>query len=327
MKISVDGGALYQNNNQRFGTSIFSENLIKALQLYDKKNIYKIYTFKNLKPKLLWMKGRISLEEFKDKQDIFLALNQALPLYTSGKIINFCHGLSYYFYPQYYPKKDVIRLNKQLKEMINRSDYVIVSSEKVKKELTIINYSVKDKTFVIPFGIPFDMNNDSGQARMTSFWGSASWRRLQNPYFLFVGMNHPIKNIDFIREAFEKFEGSKGFKKYKLLLVTKNISRKKLKKLYQNATALLTASHYESFNFPVLEALSLGCPVIGLKSAIIPELESFVNVVSNKEEFVLQMKKITIKPTVQSINRLYINFNWKNYVSTLISLLVRLTRK
>ena len=44
-----------------------------------------------------------------------------------------------------------------------------------------------------------------------------------------------------------------------------------------NATALLTASHYESFNFPVLEALSQGCPVIGLKSAIIPEFKPYVN--------------------------------------------------
>ena len=81
MKISIDGGALRQKNIQRFGTSIFSENLIIALQIYDKKNQYKVYTFKNLKPKLLWMKGRVSLEELREKQDVFLALNQALPLF------------------------------------------------------------------------------------------------------------------------------------------------------------------------------------------------------------------------------------------------------
>ena len=37
MKISVDGGALNPKNNQRFGTAVFSENLVKALSLYDKK--------------------------------------------------------------------------------------------------------------------------------------------------------------------------------------------------------------------------------------------------------------------------------------------------
>jgi len=133
-------------------------------------------------------------------------------------------------------------------------------------------------------------------------------------------MNHPIKNIDFIKHAFNELKKDKKYRDYKLLILTKNVSRKRLRIYYQNATALLTASHYESFNFPVLEALSLGCPVIGLKSAIIPGLEPFVNVVSNKEEFILQMKKMTIKPTVQSINRLYTEFNWRSYVKNLVKL-------
>ncbi len=308
MKISIDGGGLGAKTGERFGNFVFSENLIKALSLYDKKNQYFIYTFDNLKPKLFWMKGRVSLEELREKKDIFLALNQALPLYVSGKIISFCHGLSYYFYPQYYSKKDVIRLNKQLKEMLNRSDYIVVSSEKVKKELTIINYSVKNKTFVIPFGIPFDMLDQ----RLP--------RNDIKPYFLFVGMDHKIKNIEFIRESFREFCELREFKNYKLIIVTKNCSRKKLCNLYKNATALLTASHYESLNFPVLEALSLGCPVIGLKSAIIPELRPYVNSANNIKEFVGNMKKIIIKPNVQSINRLYIDFNWQSYVKNLVKL-------
>jgi len=89
MKISVDGGALNPKNNQRFGTSVFSENLFKALQLYDKKNQYKIYTFDNLKPRLFWLKGRISLEEFKQKNNIFLIGDAAchVKATTGGGII------------------------------------------------------------------------------------------------------------------------------------------------------------------------------------------------------------------------------------------------
>ena len=82
----------------------------------------------------------------------------------------------------------------------------------------------------------------------------------------------------------------------------------------------MTASHYESFNFPILEALSQGCPVIGLKSAIIPELKSYVNMARDLDEFVDNMKEIKIKPSVQSINRLYKIFNWKNYVKDLVRL-------
>jgi len=306
MKISVDGGALNQKNNRHFGTSVFSENLVAALKKYDKNNKYFIYTFDNLKPKLFWLKGRVSVEEFTRKKDVFLALNQAIPLFTSGKIISFCHGLSYYFCPQYYSKKDVIRLNEQLKEMIKKSNIIIVSSQKVKNELVLMYQYIKTKVVVLPFGIPFDMKRNKEKKRMK--------------FFLYIGMDHPIKNIDFIKEAFKKFKGSKEFKDHKLILVTKNCPRKKLCRLYKNAAALLTASHYESFNFPVLEALSQGCPVIGLKSAIIPELKPYVNLAGNIESFVEKMKKITKKPDARSISRLYGRFNWENYVKNLVKL-------
>lgn len=308
MKISVDGGALDPKNNKRFGTAVFSENLVKALSLYDKKNKYNIYTFENLKPKFLWMKGRVSIEELKASKDIFLALNQALPLYASGKIISFCHGLSYHFYPEYYSKTDNNRLNKQLKEMIKRSDKIIVSSQKVKDEITSIHRTIKNKLIVLPFGIPSDMS---------SYAKSSADKK---KYFLFVGMNHPIKNINFIKNAFNEFKKDKKFEEYKLYIITKNVSRLRLRKLYQKATALLTASHYESFNFPVLEALSQGCPVIGLKSAIIPELRGYVNLAKNQSNFVELMKSINKKPSVQLINQLYTQFNWKNYVKNLVRL-------
>lgn len=307
MKISLDGGALDPKNNERFGTAIFSENLVKALSLYDKKNQYFTYTFQNLKPKLFWLKGRLSIEELKEKKDIFLALNQAIPLYTSGKIISFCHGLSYYFYPEYYSKKDVVRLNRQLEEMIKRSDKIIVSSQKVKSELISIDRTIENKIITLPFDIPFDMKSKPASVLKSGL------QRGKEKYFLFVGMDHPIKNINFIKEAFKKVRESKKFKDYKLILVTENCSRVRLHSLYQNATALLTASHYESFNFPVLEALSQGCPVIGLKSAIIPELRSHVNLANSMDEFVENMKK-------KLINKSYVGYNWKNYVKNLVRL-------
>ncbi|PIP14900.1 hypothetical protein COW98_02525 [Candidatus Roizmanbacteria bacterium CG22_combo_CG10-13_8_21_14_all_35_9] len=309
MKISVDGGGLGGKLGERFGNYVFSENLIRALSLYDKKNKYHIYTFDRLKPRLAWSKIRLSLEEFKEKKDVFLALNQAIPLYVSEKIISFCHGLSYYFYPRLYSKKDYSRLMNQLKEMIKRSDYIVVSSEKVKKELVLINQLTDTKIVVIPFGIPIDMSTRSTPGGYTC------------KYFLYVGMKHSIKNIRFIRKAFEKFREIREFRDYQLTLITKNCSRKKLRNLYRGATALLTASHYESFNLPVLEALSLGCPVVGLKSAIIPELQPYVNLANNQKEFIDCMYKvINQKKDFTLIKRLIKVFSWKNYVEKLVKL-------
>jgi len=92
-----------------------------------------------------------------------------------------------------------------------------------------------------------------------------------------------------------------------------------LKKLYQRATALLTASYYESFNLPVLEALSQNCPVIGLESAVVPELSSYVHKAKNLKEFVYWMKKVVNGQTKKiDMKRLREEFSWKTYVSKLI---------
>ena len=309
LKISVDGGGLGGKLGERFGNYVFSKNLIEAILKYDKRNQYYIYTLDRLKPRLAWSKIRLSIEELKEKKDVFLALNKAIPLFVSGKVISFCHGLSYYCYPQLYSKKDYSRLMKQLEEMIKKSDYIIVSSEKVKKELTSMYRYIETKIRIIPFGIPFDMS-----IRRTP--GGCTCK-----YFLYVGMDHPIKNIQFIRRAFREIRGVGEIGDCRLLVITKNYSRKKLQQLYRGATALLTASHYESFNLPVLEALSQGCPVIGLKSAIIPELTPYVNVAKNEKEFLNLMKKIANKnERFTLIKRLIEVFSWKKYVEKLVKL-------
>ena len=327
MNISVDAGGLCVK--QGFGNYTFSNNFIKAIIKYDKKNKYLLYSFckknsnlklkdnfkyKLLSPKRFWMKGVVSIEEIKNSNEVFLALNQSSPLFSTSYIISFCHGLSYYFYPEYY-KKDFKRLTNQLNNMINKSNVIIVSSERVKKEINSI-FPKTHKIKVIPFGIPYDLKEFKEKKRKKQF--------------LFCGMNNEIKNVDFIIDSFLIFISNKKYIDYKLILigpfqkqakVSRNIickpflSRNKLIDLYRKSIGYLTASHYESFNFPVLEALSQKCQVIGLKTAIIPEFEKNVNIVGNKKEFVGKLIDIARDKKI-SINKkeLIQDFSWKRYV-------------
>lgn len=317
MRISVDAGALCQT--QKTGNFTFTENLLKALFLYDKTDDYIAYTFcreniskENIKYRLLqpsfgFLKLRIAIEELINKKDIFLALNQGLPLFGPNKIISFCHGLSYYFFPQYYSKHDVCKLKKQLALMISKSNKIIVSSVKVKDEL--ISIFPKNKNIVVlPFGIPYDVSDRQPVSR-------------KEKLILVVGAGQKIKNIDFIIKSFDILKQDKDFQDYKLVLVgDKNKPlREELTKLYSKASALLTASHYESFNFPVLEALTSGCPVIGLDSAIIPELKQYV-VVTNKENFIEKVKQTIISPPAIDYDKLKKEFSWREYINNLIEL-------
>jgi len=302
MKISVDLGAV--SGKGFFGTKIFSLNLKELLLKYDKNNQYFFYDFKTVWPKVFWMKLGVSFKEWQLRPDVFLALNQALPLYFHKKAIVFSHGLSFYFFPRYYPKNVLRRLNNQLKEMISRAEKIIVSSIKVKEEFLQVFPKISDKIYVLPFGVPFDCLKQKPKKRKKKF-------------FLVVSGKQPIKNFSFIKKVF--FEFKKKYPEFKLINI-ENTDRKKIIKLYQDAFALLTASYYESFNFPVLEALSLGCPVVGLKSAIIPELEDYVNVVKDKGQFLRLMEELPKKPDNLSIKKLRDEFSWKRYVKNLIEL-------
>lgn len=320
MKISIDGGALSADKKSRFGTFVFSSNLIQALNLYDRKNRYVIYSlddrpaflklnknliYKKLMPKKLWMPLRVSLEEQLNKQSVFLALNQAAPI-TTARIFAFSHGLSFYFHRNLYPDSHSIMM-RQLDVINRKADTIIVSSVKVKNELKKI-FKIRTEIIVIPFGIPFDR--------------LIYTKRKRKKYFLYVGMNHPIKNIGFLESALKELKKTKEFSDYKLIKIEKStISRVRLNRYYQEATAYLSASLYESFNLPVLEALSQNCPVIGLSSAIIPELKPYVNMALSHNDFVVLMKKAA-HGDLESVDRkkLFERFSWREYVAKLTSL-------
>jgi len=302
MKISVDLGASFGKGF--FGTKIFSLNLKKALLKYDKNNQYFFYDEKTVWPKIFWMKLGVSLKEWQLKPDVFLALNQALPFYFQKKAIAFSHGLSFYFFPKCYPKNVFDRLNNQLKEMIKKADKIVVSSKKVKDEFLLLFPKIEDRIYVLPFGIPFDCLKEKP-------------RKTKEKFFLTLSGSQPIKNFSFIKKTFFAFK--KKNPDYKLINV-ENIRRKKLISLYQKATAFLTASYYESFNLPVLEALSLGCPVVGLESAIIPELRDYVNLTKDEDDFLRLMKEIPKRPTTFLIKKLKEEFSWKKYVKKLVEL-------
>ncbi len=319
MKISVDFGAV--EGKGYYGTKIFSENLKKALLKYDKNNQYIFYDFKTVRPKLLWSQLGLSLAELKNKPDVFLALNQSIPFYVNDKIISFSHGLSYYFYPECYSKFEINRLKKQLLTMTKRSQIIVTSSIKVKNELEKIFEKNKNlKIINLPFGIPFDVLEFK------------NFKKINEKYFLVVANNQPIKNFNFIIENFLKARVEKNFYLYvvtnntdglikeKNIKYFLNISRSQLINLYSQTQALLTASFYESFNFPILETLVFAKSVIALKSAVIPEFKNYVNIAKNDNEFISFLKKTPRKLDKKNIDEIKEKFSWKKYVEKLIKL-------
>lgn len=336
MRISLDAGALCGGIGARYGTHIFTENMIEAFARYDKQNEYLAYTFCDLDlpkhknvltkklPERMWMSYHVTAHEIMEPNDIFLALSQALPFVSKARIFTFSHGLSFLLYKDMY-KENYGKLKRQLEMALRASDVVFVTSKKIKEELHV-RYEFDDAVVIQP-GIPFDMLEDSGP--------HVKYNLPVRNYFLFVGMNHPIKRVELLVDHFLKFRKKEKYKDFGLFLAGNfeelhdpksgiyafsNVSREILKYLYANAHCYVTTSQYESFHFPALEALSQGCPVIGYTSAIIPELKPFVMTAHDEKEFIYWMEHISKSQShLPDMKELNSRFSWKKTVETVKS--------
>ena len=121
------------------------------------------------------------------------------------------------------------------------------------------------------------------------------------PYILFVGSEHPRKNLPTLLRAFKRLEEQPQFKNLKLVKVgkaggreanfraqtmeiinsldlnpkvvfTEFISEEDLRAYYCSAQCFVLPSMYEGFGFPPLEAMACSCPVITSDGSSLPEV-------------------------------------------------------
>jgi len=107
---------------------------------------------------------------------------------------------------------------------------------------------------------------------------------LQGDFFIFVGQNRQVKNIQFLIKVFE--EVKKVQKDISLVIVGRGyqiinsdavrvlgrVPDKELSALYSDARAFVTASLYEGFGLPIVEAMACKCAVISSKVGALPEV-------------------------------------------------------
>ena len=343
MNIALDAGALNTSSNEQFGTYSFTKQFMKALGAYDKENNYICYTLndveidscahniecKTIWPKVGWMQLGVPLVQIRYKPDIFLALSQAIPTYVGCPVIAFSHGLSFFRYPEYYPGS-YQRLKGQLLVMVKRARYIVVSSSRVKDEMVQQFPKVTGRIVVLPFGLPEE------------YISAHSVKRNRDKTILYVGSGQGIKNVGALIRTIQKLRSSPKFAEYKLRIIghtttDKNevegveyvghLNQPELIAEYRQAAAYFTASHYESFNYPVLEALSQSCPVVGLESAIIPEMQKYCTVVAGEQELVPSLEKVLGGSSVEiNLTQLQAEFWWERYVKKLQELYRRLDK-
>lgn len=164
-----------------------------------------------------------------------------------------------------------------LRMCARKTNQLLVSSQFTKRDVGQVVKGVGDKLEVL-------------YPDLSAVWFAnekTSQHELDAPYFLYVGNFNPHKNVPLLIKGFAAFKTEHPTAKHHLILaggdkrnmqdvqaciqatecgdeiqIMPHISDEKLKTLYAGATGFVTASSYEGFGYPVVEAMACRCPVI-----------------------------------------------------------------
>jgi glycosyltransferase involved in cell wall biosynthesis len=213
------------------------------------------------------------------------------------KLVYTVYDLSFWAKPEYTTEANRLTCERGTLEALKYADGFIFISQHAKDEFErFLPSYLKDtkKPWIVTPLAPrsiFNLNN-----KITE---KGSKRIIEKPYFLSVGTLEPRKNYEGLFDAFEIYWGKSdkkipiviagggGWNSEALKLRIKALENRgivrylgyveddALPQLYKNATALLFPSFYEGFGLPVVEALSMGCPVITSNITCLLELKSY----------------------------------------------------
>ena len=172
---------------------------------------------------------------------------------------------------------------------IQKADAIIAVSETTKRDVVHHLGVPEERVFVVYEGIDHTL------------YRPVEERLLAEPYVLYVGSEHPRKNLATLIAAFAAVKRDPAYRELKLVKVgrpggreacfreqteaamrefgverdvvfTDYVPEEDLPAWYSGATCLVQPSLYEGFGFPPLEAMACGCPAVVSSAGSLPEV-------------------------------------------------------
>jgi len=263
-------------------------------------------------PKFLWTQVRLSWEMLVRPPDILFVPAHTVPILGRVKKVVTIHDVGFRVYPELYSWIDILYHRFSVWFASHFAYKIICVSEFTKSELIKYYRTDPKKITVIPLGVK---DSDFLEQTRTSPSPLLMRRGLrggpglndQNPFLFFIGRLEKKKNILGILKGFNELR--KKFPTLRLVLaglpghgfaeIENYLSDQKLwdfveirgyvtetekQELYRGACAFVFPTFYEGFGMPILEAQSLGCPVVTSKYGATAEVAKNSALLVNPQE-------------------------------------------
>ncbi len=234
-----------------------------------------------------------NFDKYLDFPDIIHGTNYSVyPCKKSLKVLNI-YDLTFFKYPQYIDS--VVKTYKdRIRQCLQWTDLVITISESSKADIIEYLKVEPSRVYVTPLASRYYPNYLFN--KLIDQPENLVYYDFSQPYILFVSTIEPRKNIAALISAFEflkqKYKvdhqliiiGQKGWHYKSILSKIENSPWKShihhldylpdelVALFYSKADVFVYPSHYEGFGLPVLEAMTLGAPVITSNTSSLPEV-------------------------------------------------------
>ncbi|MDJ0511037.1 MAG: glycosyltransferase family 1 protein [Crocosphaera sp.] len=232
-------------------------------------------------------------EKYLNQPDIIQGTDHYVFPYKKAVKIMTIHDLTFVKYPQY-STKIVKGYLERIKRCLIWTDAIITFAENTKQDIVELLNIDPNIIYVTPQASRYYSNYLKPQLLYDH--RDVIDYYLYKPYFLFVSTLEPRKNIVNLIEAFEYLKQNYNLP-HQLILIGKKgwnyqdildkielshfkediqhldyVSDELVAIFYSQAEAFIYPSFYEGFGLPVLEAMTLGAPVITSYSSSLPEV-------------------------------------------------------
>lgn len=281
--------SLSKMKNQEDELIIFSSNDTPDFLFFPEIKTIKMKSFRNKYLKNVYQQFFLPFLLKSYKVDILFSPSSVAPFFYLKKVV-VIHDCAYDRFNEF----ENIFSKFHFKLMFYGAKYFsknIITISNFSKEELIKLYRIKpEKINVIYNGVPYlpKVTQEFNKSVVQKF-------KIDSPYFIYVGNTRPRKNLIGLLKSFsiflEKFPNykmvlsgkidnrfidiDKEIKKNKLegsIIMTGFISEEEKVALYCNSSALVFPSYYEGFGLPILEAQSLGVPVLTSNTSSLPEV-------------------------------------------------------